>query len=545
MPRSEPFSMAAPMTGTHDGAARSLELDGHGLVRWSPKPPPAGPRTVAEVLDAVLAEEPGRFAVVEDAGRLTYAELDVAANQVAGVLQQEGLEPGDRLAVCLPNSADIVVAFLAAMRLGLVWVGLNRALTPVERAVLLADSGASLLLSDPDTEHDTAGTRLLALDEAWRRRVAAADSERPDVTIDPHAPAAIAYTSGTTGKPKGAVHSQHNMLLPAVGALLAGRIPAGSRQGVVLPLTILNLQILGPVTTFVCGATCVPLSRIDVVGLAAAVRRHHVQRISVPPTTAYDLLTHPEVRPADIATLTELGVGGAGAPPGLNERYRQRFGRLFLTSYGLTEAPTAVTIDNRDERPEGSAGTALEHVAVAVTDPEGAEVPLGEDGEIRVGPRQEGPFADVYRPMLGYWRRPEATRDALTADGWLRTGDQGRMGPDGTLFVVGRRNDLIVRGGANVYPAEIEQALADHPDVAEIAVIGRPDERLGEVVVAVVRPRQGAVLTADDLRTYCETRLARYKIPTEVRFVPDFPRNAMGKIVKRTLRTSLFGEGDA
>jgi long-chain acyl-CoA synthetase len=499
---------------------------------------------VAAALDAVLAEEPGRLALVDDDVELTYAELDVAVNQVADVLQQEGLVPGDRLAVCLPNSADIVVTFLAAMRLALIWVGLNRALAPVERAVLLADSGASVLLSDPDTEHDTAGARLVVLDESWRRRVAAATSARPSIEVDPHAPAAIAYTSGTTGRPKGAVHSQHNMLLPAVGALLEGTVPAHSRQGVVLPLTILNLQILGPVTTFVCGATCVPLSRIDVVGLVAAVRRHRVQRMSVPPTTAYDLLTRPEAHPEDIATLTELGVGGAGAPPGLNERYRQRFGRLFLTSYGLTEAPTAVTIDDRDPRPEGSAGLELAHASVAITSPDGTGLPPGEDGEIRVGPRQEGPFADVYRPMLGYWYRPEATRDALTGDGWLRTGDQGRKGPDGTLFVVGRRNDLIVRGGANVYPAEVEQALATHPDVAEVAVVGRPDERLGEVVVAVVRARPGATLTAEDLRTHCATRLARYKIPAEVRFVPDLPRNAMGKVVKKTLRASLSAGGD-
>lgn len=518
-----------------------LALDGHGLVRWSPGPPPAGPRTVAAVLDAVLAQDPGRLALVDDAAAMSYADLDAAANQVAAVLSGEGLRPGDRLAVRLPNCADVVVTFLAAMRLGLVWVGINRALAPPERAFLLADSGASLLLAEPGERLEVT-VPVLLLDDEYRRRVAAAGTGRPGLPVDPHAPAAIAYTSGTTGTPKGAVHSQHNMLLPAASALLNGSVAAGSRQGVVLPLTILNLQILGPVTTFACGATCVPLPRIDVLGLVEGVRRHQVEQLSAPPTTAYDLLTHPGVGEDDIKTLTRLGVGGAGAPEGLNDRYRERFGRLFVTSYGLTEAPTAATIDDRDPRPDGSAGFALAHLDVAITGASGSPVPAGDDGEIIVGPRRDGPFADVYRPMLGYWNRPDATRAALDADGWLRTGDQGRIGPDGALYVVGRRNDLIVRGGANVYPAEVEVALTAHPDVAEAAVVGRPDPRLGETVVAVVRLRDGAQLTAEELREYCASRIARYKVPAEVRFVTDFPRNAMGKIIKKAIRATVTEE---
>jgi acyl-CoA synthetase (AMP-forming)/AMP-acid ligase II len=330
------------------------------------------------------------------------------------------------------------------------------------------------------------------------------------------------------------------MLLPGLSALTSGAAGEGSRQGVALPLTILNLQILGPVATFLCGATCVPLPRIDVLGLVEGVRRHRVNSVAVPPTIAYDLLTRPEIRIEDIASLTDLGVGGAGAPPGLNERYRARFGRMFGTSYGLTEAPTAVTVDRRDNRPEGSAGLVRNYLAVAITGPDGASVPAGEEGEIRVGPRPDGPFADVYRPMLGYWNRPDATREALTGDGWLRTGDQGLLLPDGSLKVVGRRNDVILRGGANVYPAEVEQALCAHPAVAEAAVIGMPDERLGEVPVAVVRLRAGAELTAGDLIADCAGRLARYKLPVDVRFVADLPRNAMGKVAKKTLRAQLL-----
>jgi long-chain acyl-CoA synthetase len=519
-----------------------LALDGHGLVRWAPAPPPVGPGTVAEVLDAVLATDPDRLALVDDKTAMSYADLDAAVNRFAWVLREEGLRSGDRIAVRLPNCAEIVVSFLAAMRLGLVWVGVNRALAPPEWAFLLSDSGASLLLGEP-SESPGADLPVLPIDGEFSRRMAAAPADRPGTAVDPYAPAAIAYTSGTTGTPKGAVHSQHNMVLPAANALSVGSVAAGSRQGVVLPLTILNLQILGPVTTFACGATCVPLGRIDVLGLVDGVRRHRVERLSVPPTTAYDLLTHPAVRQQDVATLTQLGVGGAGAPDGLNQRYRERFGRLFVTSYGLTEAPTAVTIDERDPRPDGSAGFALGHLAVDLLAADHSAVPPGSDGEIVVGPRREGQFAGVYSPMLGYWNLPAATRQALTPDGWLRTGDLGRIGRDGALYVVGRRNDLIVRGGANVYPAEVELALMAHPDVAEAAVVGRPHPRLGETVVAAVRPREGAELTAEALRRFCADRIARYKVPADIRLVTELPRNAMGKVLKKAVRAS-FAEED-
>ncbi|SDH53919.1 class I adenylate-forming enzyme family protein [Pseudonocardia oroxyli] len=513
-------------------------FDEHGLVRWAPKAPTGGPGTVADVLDPVLASAPDRLALVDDAGAMSYAELDRQVNRVARVLRAKGLRSGDRIAMSLPNSADVVVGFLAAMRLGLVWVGINASLRPPEVEAILEDSDPTIVITEPGRPI-TAGWRTVPLDERWRAQVAAAPDTRPEGMIDPYAPAAIAYTSGTTGTPKGAVHSQHNILLPGLILLLDDTIPAESRQGVALPLTILNLQILGPVASFLAGATCVVLSRIDVLGLAEGVRRHGVDRVSVPPTSAYDLLTRPDVMAEDLASLAELRVGGAAAPPGLNERYRARFGHSFSTSYGLTEVPTSVTMETREHRPDGSAGHALRHVLLRITDPDGVELPSGMEGEIRVGPRREGPFADVFRPMLGYWNRPDATRQVLTGDGELRTGDQGRIEADGSLVVVGRRNDLIVRGGANVYPAEVEQTLCRHPDVAEAAVLGRADERLGEIVVAVVRPHAGVALTEDVLRAFCGERLARYKVPAEVRLVSELPRNAMGKVVKKELRAWL------
>jgi acyl-CoA synthetase (AMP-forming)/AMP-acid ligase II len=250
------------------------------------------------------------------------------------------------------------------------------------------------------------------------------------------------------------------------------------------------------------------------------------------PTIVHGLLTHPDVDEDDLASLTRPEVGGADCPEEFRELYRKRFGREVLLGYGLTEAPTAVTL----ERPEGPhlpgcVGPALPHVRVSVRDDAGRELPAGEEGEVCVEPPSDGPWAGFYTPMLGYWNRPEATADALRG-GLLHTGDVGALDADGNLFLRGRKGDLIIRGGANVYPAEVERVLHEDARVAACAVLGRPDERLGERVVAYVQAAPGEHLDAEELRTHCAQRLARYKIPAEFLFVEDFPRTPMGKIRK-------------
>ncbi len=256
---------------------------------------------------------------------------------------------------------------------------------------------------------------------------------------------------------------------------------------------------------------------------------------SAVPTMIHDLLTHPDVRQEDLATLRRPGVGGAAVPGSFPALYRARFGVRMTTGYGLTEAPTAVTLEdpNLPEVP-GSAGRALPHVRVTIRDPQDREL-AGEIGEICVEPATTGPFAGTYTPMLGYWRRGDATADALRG-GILHTGDLGRLSPDGDLFVTDRKNDLILRGGANVYPAEVERVLGDAAGVAGCSVLGIPDERLGERVVAVVEPAAGAALDESTLVEHCATSLARYKVPERIVFVDALPRNAMGKVVKREIR---------
>ena len=295
-------------------------------------------------------------------------------------------------------------------------------------------------------------------------------------------------------------------------------------------------MVLGPALVYLAGGCLVAMDRVDAVGLAAWIRTERVNSFSVVPAIIHDLLTHPDVGPDDLASVTRPGVGGADCPELTRRLYRERFGREVTVGYGLTEAPTSVTHTNPEAPPvEGSCGTALPFVAVRVCGPDGDELPRGEIGEVCVGPAEKGAFAGVYTTMLGYWNRPEATVDALK-HGMLYTGDLGSMSEDGHLTIRDRRSELILRGGANVYPAEVERVLANDPRIAACAVLGVADERLGERVVAVVQLALEAKADAEELTAFCGAQLARYKVPSEFVFVADFPRTPMGKIRKRDLR---------
>jgi acyl-CoA synthetase (AMP-forming)/AMP-acid ligase II len=516
---------------------------------------PGRPQSVACVLDPVLARDPGRSALVGRHGRLSFRELDQAANRAAAALASLGLAPGDRVAACLPNDVGIVVAFLAAMRLGALWVGINRVLAPPEKSFILGDAGAALLLASSDVSRELEPLRpqlpelreLLRADPEDPRSEWASLCERqrgdarPDVALDPWGPAAIAYTSGTTGHPKGAVHSQHNLLLPGAISAALHTHPEHVPQGVVLPLTILNLVVLGPLQAWQNGSACVAMDRTDAVGVAEWIERERIGSFAGVPTLIHDLLTHPEVRPEQLASLTQPLVGGASCPEELRRLYRARFGRDVAIGYGMTEAPTAVThAEGGPVATPGLCGRALPQVEITIRDETGRALPPGSEGEICVGPARQGPYAGLYTPMLGYWKKPEATAQALQG-GVYHTGDVGVQEQGGTLYIRGRRNELILRGGANVYPAEVERVLAEHPAVADCAVFGIPDARLGERVVATVVLAPGDSASVEALQAHCRAQLARYKVPERIVFLETLPRNAMSKVVKRALRP-LFDE---
>ena len=501
--------------------------------------------TIGRVLDRRVSSTPDGLALVGRSGRFSYGELDRAANRAANALAALGVTRGERVAACLPNDVDIVIAFLGAMRLGAIWVGINKPLAAREKAYCLRDSGARALLAPADVIGSLAGERASlgelrhAVEVAPGTFACCGDDARPALELDRHAPAAIAYTSGTTGFPKGAVHSHHNLLLPGAVAAASGTYGADVRQGVLLPLTILNLVVLGPLVAFQDGSALVCIDRIDPEGVADWVRRERVGHFAAVPTVLYDLLTHPSVGRDDLASLRRPEVGGAECPEEFRRLYRERFGGEVTIGYGMTEAPTAVTRSDGAAAPQpGLCGKAVPQVEIAILDEKDQPVPDGEVGEICVAPARSGPWAGVYTPMLGYWNQPEETAKALRG-GVYHTGDLGFVDERGDLYIRGRRNELILRGGANVYPAEVERVLAEHPAVAASAVLGRPDARLGQRVVAAVQLAAGAEASPDELASFARERLARYKVPEQIALVAALPRNAMGKVVKRELE-ALF-----
>jgi long-chain acyl-CoA synthetase len=483
------------------------------------------PGTIAQVLDTALASRPHATAVEAASGAWSYAELDDRARRAAGALWSLGVRPGDRVAACLPNDLDIVAAFHGAQRIGAVWAGIGEALSAGEQQELhdLCDPAAVLAgprcrLSSPDRVDPDRWTELLARGEA-----------APRVEPDVDAPAGIAFTSGTSGHPKAVVHSQRNLLLP--GAVLVATRGWGPelRKGDSFPLTILNLMVLSTLLTAQAGGCSVVMDRRDVEGVAGWISARRVTVWNGAPAQLYDLARRPDL---DLGSLREVWSGGGDTPDALRRAFAETHGLVPRVTYGLTEAPTIVSIDppGREWRP-GTSGQVLPHYDVAAYDDEGRRLPAGELGELRLSGTAAGPWAGRWRPMLGYWERggvrpPEP--------GPVPTGDVGTVGGDGWLTVLDRKKLVIIRGGANVYPLEVERVIATHPDVAGVAVCAVPDDRLGQRVAAVVQSA-GPPLDLEALAELCRRELSPYKVPEIWSEVDALPVNAMGKVQRARL----------
>ncbi|WP_426571435.1 class I adenylate-forming enzyme family protein [Aquihabitans sp. McL0605] len=480
------------------------------------------PRTIAQVLDRGLAGDPHREALVTRSRRLTYAELDAEADRAAHALAALGVKPGDRVAASLPNDAAVVVAFHGAMRLGAVWLGINRALAPPEKQFQLDDVSASLLLCDD--ELPDLGTRVVAAEE-WQALMADADGGPIGIDVDPEALAGIAYTSGTTGRPKGVMHSQRGLLTPGALLVESRGYDATLRKADCFPFTILNLAVLTTLLVSQAGGTSIVMDRIDAEGVAEWLRTERPNVWNGPPALLHSLAAMDEVAAGDLASLEEVWTGGADCPEAIRRAFTAKFGQLVLSSYGLTEAPTVISIDPvGGPHVAGASGIALPHLDVRII-----------DGEVCVVP---APGDDRYPFTLGYWQRPDATAELL-AGGVLHTGDIGFLDDDGYLHLRDRKSLVILRGGANVYPAEVERVLQEVDGIAASAVIGVPDERLGERVVAVVEVSDSTEVDLDALREHCLGQLAKYKVPERFVVVDALPRNAMGKIVRTELPALL------
>ncbi|MDB5583902.1 MAG: AMP-binding enzyme family protein [Bradyrhizobium sp.] len=518
--------------------------------------PPVGPRDIASLLEQPLLLNPGAEALADPERRFSFAELDAAIDAAAALFARLGVGPGDRIAASMINRCDLVIGFFASMRLGAVWVGINRILPASDKLFILGHSGARLLLADTGiaAEIDAMRAAVPALadivtvdgdapDDTWRAVMdGTADSSPPRPMIDPFVPAAIMYTSGTTGLPKGVVHSQHNMVTLVAAVSAHGLMSPQARRGAVLPVTITNVMILGAVFAFWNNRPFILGQSAKTLALVDWIRRERIGQVALVPTMIYDILQ----ADLDLPDFLKAGCGGAPLPESIRIAFEARHGYPIQPSYGLTEAPTVVALPPRDGNPPpGASGMPLPHLAVTIRDDAGNLLPIGDVGEICITAVAAGPWADIYAPPLGYWREPEKTQQLLRG-GVTHSGDHGSLDSGGWLSIADRSSELILRGGSNVYPAEIERVLHSHDGVADCAVIGMPDARLGQRTLAVIQPadahgeRNSLVAS---LTALCAETLVRYKMPDDWAVVDQFPRNAMGKIRKAHLREEFTGKG--
>ena len=332
------------------------------------------------------------------------------------------------------------------------------------------------------------------------------------------------------------MHSQYGLLLPALWLASTPDFDPASRPGVCLSMTITNVMVSGLLPGLLSGAGCVIVAKPEAGLVAARIAQHRITTMTIPGPTLFDLGNLEDIRSEDLTSLVFPRTGGADLADSVRARYFDRFGHEIAATYGLTEVPTLVAQEIRGEpHVPGSSGRVVDYLEVAVVDPDGQILEVGEVGELCLRTRTSGPWAACYRPFLGYWRRPGATRDAFLGS-MVRTGDLGRLDTSGNVFVTDRKRNMILRGGANVYPAEVERTIRAIPGVVDCVVVGVPDPRLGERVGAAIEVPTNHTLTAERIIDICALSLSRYKVPERIEFVGSLPRNSMTKPIRAEVK---------
>ncbi|MEV3859878.1 long-chain fatty acid--CoA ligase [Streptomyces sp. NPDC050095] len=473
---------------------------------------------------------PHRTALIHEGSTCTYAALHERTTRLAHALRGLGVRRGDRVGYLGPNHPSFLEALFACGLLGAVFVPLNTRLSTPELTYQTRDSGVSVLLHPAAAAGGSLPEARLALavdGPAYEELLAGASDAPLDEPVGPDDVALIMYTSGTTGRPKGAMLTHANLTWNAVNVLVDQDLLADEVALVTAPLfhtAGLNMLTL---PTLLKGGTCVLVGSFDPARTLEDIARHRVTFMFGVPTMFDQLTRQAGWADADLSSLRLLNCGGAPVPTPLIAAYQRR-GLTFLQGYGMTEASPGVLFLDAEHAVSkaGSAGVPHFFSDVRVVRPDLSPVDVGETGEVVV----RGPHV-----MPGYWGLPEQSAAAFT-DGWFRSGDAARIDADGYVTVVDRFKDMIISGGENIYPAEVEDALLAHPDVAECAVIGVPDEKWGEVGRAVLVPRAGRSPDPAEVLASLDGRLARYKIPKSAVLVPDLPRTASGKLVKSRVR---------
>ena len=489
---------------------------------------------LAATLTQATATYPDRPAVRLDEHVLRYSDLDEASARAASWLYGRGITAGDRIGLMLPNVPEFAELYYAILRAGAIVVPMNPLLKAREVEYYLADSQAALALAwhgvaDQAAEGARrAGTDLVIIEPAELAGALGQCAPAPAVADrGPSDTAVILYTSGTTGQPKGAELTQDN-LLRNVEVTRTTLLRLGPEDVVLgaLPLFHSFGQVVGMGCAVASGACLTLLPRFDPGRALDIIKRDQVTVLPGVPTMYAAILHGAGGNAGDADSLRLCVSGGAAMPVELLRGFEKNFGCMILEGYGLSETSPVASFNHPDRpRKPGTIGQAISGVDLRIQDNAGTPLPVGEVGEIAVR---------GHNVMKGYWRRPEETAEVLK-DGWFRTGDLGRVDAEGYFSIVDRKKDMIIRGGLNVYPREVEEVLYEHPAVAEAAVLGVPDEVLGEEVAATVRLKPGASASPEELREHVKDQLAAYKYPRYVWIVDELPHGDTGKILERAI----------
>src|SRR4051794_28405484 len=488
---------------------------------------------LAGLLTDAVAKYSDRPAIKLDDIELPYAVVDQAVARAAGLLASKGIGSGDRVGLMLPNVPYFPFAFYGALRLGATVVPMNPLLKQREIAFHLDDSGAELLLAwhgfaeaaEPGAK-DAGAEALIVAPGKFEELLGGADPVEDVQSREDDDTGVILYTSGTTGTPKGAELTHGN--LRAATQISRDLVDAGPDSVAFggLPLFHVFGLTCGLNTAVLAGGALTLLPRFEPGKALEIIQRDKVTTFLGVPTMYAALLNHPDRSSFDVSSLELCVSGGAAMPVEVLRGFEAAFGCKVLEGYGLSETCAIGSFNRPDrERRAGSIGFPVPGVEMKLVDDDGAEVPEGEVGEILV----RGPVV-----MRSYWNREDATADTLT-DGWLKTGDMARVDEDGYFHIVDRKKELIIRGGFNVYPREVEEVLYEHPAVREAAVLGVPHDSLGEEIGAAVALKEGEETSEDDVRAFVKERVAAYKYPRRVWFVDELPKGPTGKILKREI----------
>jgi long-chain acyl-CoA synthetase len=489
---------------------------------------------LASIVTASVERSPDSPAIRLGDFELTYRELDAGSARLATLLGEKGLEQGDRVGVMLPNVPQFPIAYYGVLRAGGIVVPMNVLLKRREIAFYLEDSGAKLLLAWHDFAEEAAagaaeaGVELIEVEPGAFAAVLAGVEPTPRIAeAAEDDTAVILYTSGTTGKPKGAELTHANLSRNAeVSSRTTCEIDADDVVLGALPLFHSFGQTVGMNASLRVGACLTLVPKFDPGEALETMQRDKVTHFYGVPTMFGALLHHPERESYDTSSLRTCITGGASMPVEVLRGFEEAFGAIVLEGYGLSETSPVSSSNHPDkERKPGSIGTPIEGVEMRVVDEDDNPVEQGEVGEIVIR---------GHNIMKGYWQRPDATEEAMRG-GWFHSGDMARTDEDGYFYIVDRKKDLIIRGGYNVYPREVEEVLYEHPKIREAAVVGVPHDEWGEEIGAAVVLHEGEQLTPEEVSAYVKDRIAAYKYPRIVWFLDDLPKGPTGKILKREI----------